>query len=561
MGKMKLNYTEYLRYTEMEAVLREFSMEHPDFCRLYSIGKSHEGRDLWIMELTNQATGPADEKPGYYIDGNHHAGEVTGSAVCLYTVDYLLANYDHDETVTRLLDNMVFYILPRVSTDGAEFYLSTPHMLRSSVREWVWPQSDNLEGLVPEDIDGDGHILTMRVRDDESGDWKISDKDPRLMVRRGPDEHAGAFYRVYPEGRIRGFDGVEVRLAPGKWGLDFNRNYPMHWKPEVGQRGAGPYPFSEPETRAVGEFLLAHKNIAGALSYHTSGGFILRPLCTEYDQKMPMHDLHAIKAIGERGKEITGYPCTSIFEGFTYDRNRPSVGSFIDFTYDYLGILCFATELWDINSQAGLPKRTMQELIQLTDKQREEDGVKLLKWNDEVLGGTGFINWHPFTHPELSAVEIGGWLPKTVRQNPPTKLLPEECRKNMLFSLSHALTLPKLVLSKLEVEALAGNIHKVKAVVENTGYLPTSGSLKAEMNRIADPVKVEIVLPEGGKLLQGKAQVELGHIPGRSGTALGSKRKVEWTIALPEPGVVIIQASAARAGTARLVTDVIGTRT
>ncbi len=555
MGSLKLDYTRYLTYAEIEAALREFAASHPDLCRMYSIGKSYEGRDLWMLELTNRDTGPADEKPGYYIDGNHHAGEVTGSAVCLHTIDYLLANYGEDATVTRLIDNIVFYVLPRVSPDGSELYLTTPYMLRSSVRAWTWPEPSNLDGLVPADLDGDGNILQMRVRDDETGDWKVSEQDPRLMVRRGPDDIQGAFYHVYPEGRIKGFDGVEVKMAPGKWGLDLNRNYPMHWKPETGVRGSGPYPFSESETRAVGDFFLSHKNIAGALSYHTSGGVILRPFCTEYDQKMAPHDLQVFKAIGERGKELTSYPCISIYEGFTFDKQRPSAGSWIDYTYDYLGIICYATELWDINAQAGLPKRGMLDLMQLTDKQREEDGLKLLKWNDEVLDGEGFVNWHCFEHPELGEVEIGGWLPKTVRQNAPGKLLPEECSKNLLFSLAHASTLPKLALPKAEVAAVAENTYRVTAVVENIGYLPTSGSVKAEQNGVADPVKVEVILPEGGKLLHGKAQIELGHLPGRSGGARASKRKVEWIVSLPNQTSVTIKASATRAGVVRRIVE------
>lgn len=549
MGEPMLKTIGYLKYAELEAVLRGFAQAYPDLCRLSSAGQSHQGRELWVLELTNQATGPAAEKPGYYLDGNHHAGEVTGSAVCLYTIDYLLANYGSCDQVTDLLDQTAFYVLPRVSPDGAELYLTSPYLLRSSVREWTFPEPTEWDGLQAGDIDGDGQILTMRLRDDELGDWKVSSRDARLLIKRGPNDRQGPFYRLFPEGRVADYDGYEIKPVPSKWGLDLNRNYPTHWRQSV--PGSGPYPFSEPETRAVGDFLLAHPNIAGALSYHTSGGVILRPFCTGADTTMPAPDLQAIKAIGRRGEELTKYPCISIYEGFTRDKTRPSAGSFIDFAYDYLGILCFATELWDINAQAGLPKRNLQELLNLSEQQQEEDGLKLLQWNDQALAGAGFVNWHPFEHPELGAVELGGWLPKLVRQNPPLPLLAEECAKNLHFSLVHAASLPRLVIAAAELQPLAGDTYRVTAVVENAGYLPTSGSSLAERNKLAKPVTVSLQLPEGAELLSGRLLQELGHLPGHGSNASAVKRKVEWLLRLPQSGEVTVVAASPRAGTAR----------
>ena len=78
------------------------------------------------MEITNKGTGPASEKPGLWIDGNTHSGEVTGSAVYLLTIGHLLSKYGEDEFVTDLLDKTTIYILPRVNTDGTEIFLTQP---------------------------------------------------------------------------------------------------------------------------------------------------------------------------------------------------------------------------------------------------------------------------------------------------------------------------------------------------------------------------------------------------------------------------------------------------
>src|SRR5690606_17461322 len=120
--------------------------------------------------------------------GNIHAGEITGCNVALYTADLLLHGYGSDNDITTLLDTRAFYIAPRVQPDGAELYLTTPITLRSSVREW--PEVDDDEGLTPDDINGDGLVVQMRVQD-PTGEWRVSEHDNRLMVKRRPDELTG----------------------------------------------------------------------------------------------------------------------------------------------------------------------------------------------------------------------------------------------------------------------------------------------------------------------------------------------------------------------------------
>src|SRR5258708_20052057 len=143
----------FYTYDVLTKLLHELVESHPQLAQIESIGKSLEGREIWLVTLTNKQTGPALEKPAYWIDGNTHAGEVTGSTVVLYTIWSYLTNYGSDETVTRLLDRSVLYILPRISVDGAERYMTTPYFLRSSIRPY--PYEDDRDGLYPEDINQD----------------------------------------------------------------------------------------------------------------------------------------------------------------------------------------------------------------------------------------------------------------------------------------------------------------------------------------------------------------------------------------------------------------------
>lgn len=505
---LTFTYDHYYTYEELTQALKTLAEKHPQLSKLTSIGVSPEGRHQWLMQLTDERTGMPESKPAYYIDGNHHAGEVTGAMVALHTIDYLLSESTQSD-VAKLLERYTFYVLPRVSPDGAETYLTTPDMLRSAPR--MYPEPELQPGLVPQDIDGNGHILQMRIKHPH-GEWKVSLQDPRLMVKRRPDEEEGTFYRIFNEGILHDWQGGEPEPAPAKWGLDLNRNYPCQWGVEAKQAGAGTYPLSEPETRAVAEFVLAHPNIGSASTLHTTGGVILRPPGIKPEKQAPKLDVSIFKAIGEMATEETGYPCINIYDEFFSDPNNFSSGAFDDWLYGHLGIPAYTIELWDLANRAGVkdlwPRRDK------TDKVIEEDNVKIMAWNDSTLGGKGFIDWTPFQHPQLGEVEIGGFLTKTVVQNCPHEFLLQECEKVTRFMLRHAKTLPRLVADELKVEKIDQQTWRVSLKLSNAGYLPTHLSQEAMNMKTIKETIVEI----SAKTVDGQpAKRKIGHLAGRAG--------------------------------------------
>jgi murein tripeptide amidase MpaA len=586
---LPLVFDHFYKYDEVVAFLNQAAHDYPGFAGLQSIGKSYEGRDIWCLTVTNHQTGPHHDKPAMYIDANIHAGEVTGTHVVLYTIKQLLETHGADPAATTLLDTRAFYFVPRVNPDGAELYLTTPTMLRSSVRPH--PDEEEKEGLRAEDINGDGVILQMRVVD-PTGPWKVSTKDARLMAPRAPDDFGGTYYRIFPEGRIYGETGQPavagaadpVKVARSRFGLDINRNFPANWA--LGQHGAGPYPLSEPETRALAEFILAHPNISVAQAYHTTGGVIYRPFCSKADDKMIASDLALFKTVGLRGEDFTSYKCIPASHG---GLGATRAGIFIDWVYEHRGILGYSTELWDLMGRAGADKK--KETRDKTPPELEDDQLKMLKWQDDNLEGKGFVNWTPFDHPQLGPVEIGGWLPKTVRQNaPPGKFLEEECRKNHLFTNAHALATPLLRVARTGSESLGGNVHRITAVVQNDGYLGTYGTQMALQTKMVKPVSVTLTFAvavkvaaaaakvaattaspaalaaagPAGEIIMGRAEEEIGHLDGRAAAAAGPygpggghggsgghERKVQWVVRAPAGTTVVITAMSERGGCAR----------
>lgn len=546
----------FYTYDVLSKRLHELVKSHPQLAQIESIGKSLEGREIWLVTLTNQKTGSAQEKPAYWIDGNTHAGEVTGSTVVLYTIWSYLTKYGSDETITRVLDRAAIYLLPRLSVDGAERYLTTPYSLRSSTRPY--PYEDEQDGLYPEDIDGDGQILKMRVKD-PNGAWKCSSKDPRIMRRREIDEEGGEYYHVLTEGLIRNYNGFTIPIAPRREGLDINRNYPFEWAPEGTQHGAGPYPLSEPETHAEAEFWRTHPNISGFLTYHTTSGVLLRSYSTRSDEEMLPEDLDVFKLLGERGTQITGYPNVSTYHGFRYHPKELTYGAMDDYAYDHFGWFGFTTELWDMPTTAGIGPR---DFIVWMRWHPEEDDVKLMKWNDEVMEGTAFQDWKPFDHPQLGPVEIGGWNYKLYEQNAPLSYLPELCEKHSRFTLSHASLCPYLSIRHLNVEQQGEELFRVVAVIENNGFLPTYTSKKALERKVVRPIEVELTLPEGVSVISGESKQQAGQLEGRSnkiwggfggagGSPTDNRCKVEWVIRGAQGSKVDLAVRSQRAGTVR----------
>ena len=389
-------FDHYYVYEELTQLLKELAADYPQLIKLSSICTTPENREVWACEITNFATGDVLTKPAYYVDGNHHAGEVTGSMAATHLIVTLVQKYGTDANITKLLDENAVYVIPRITPDGAETYLTSSEKLRSVNRPY--PFEKPAPGLHAKDMDGDGVIRMMRIAT-PNGVWKEHEKDPRVMVKRAPSKFGGTYYNIYPEGYIEDFDGVNIYPAEVKWGLDFNRNYPLGWFPENRQPGAGKYPLSNPENKAVADFVLAHPNICSAVTYHTSGGCYIYPPGTMPEKNADPRDMRMFREIGAMATEETGYGCFNIFDAFLTDTVNYSSGAFDDWMYSTQGIPTYTAELWDLQTRAGVPDvypRTEPK----TDKQLSEDMLRILKWIDEnvpmLKSGKPIKDWTEF---------------------------------------------------------------------------------------------------------------------------------------------------------------------
>ena len=556
-----IDFGEYFDYKTLSRHLTGLAAAYPNFASLESIEQSWRGRDIHCITLTNAATGSHERKPAFYIDGGIHAEEIATTQTAVYTIWYLLTNYGDDADVTWLLDNLAFYIIPRVNPDGAEISLKTAHHWCGNGR--YLPGEEQTRGLCQHDIDGDGLIVQMRI-EDPAGEWRVSEDDPRLMIQREPGEvKKGPYYRLYREGEIRGdWDGVNFEIEKPRDG-NLNRNFPAGWRPQFRQYGAGDTPLSEPEAKAVAVFILAHPNISGMQCYHTHGGLHLRPSLVAADSNLPRFDLAVYNRIGAMGTALTGYPLISVYEEFTTDPDQPRVGSLMQWTYDEFGIITFSTELWNPELAAGIEFPAKYQVR----ARSTEDEIKLPQYNDEHLGGAGFVDWREFDHPQLGKVEIGGWTHMYTFRNPPPaslaktapakQFLFDTIHNNCLFTLKHAMTAPILRIHAAEVERLADDLFKLSVVVANEGFLPTHLTQRALEHETAGQVEIELSA-DVAEIVMGAAKQSIGHLAGRDERTAtwspwmrqwsDSSAKVEWLLRATAGTSVTISASAQKAG-------------
>ena len=113
-----ITFDHYHTLAEIQEYLEAVTARHSDFAALLEIGTSRAGRPIWAVDVNNPATGPAEEKTAFYVDGNIHGGEVLGGEGALAFLDRLLAAYGDDPRITELVDTRAFYIVPIVNPDG-----------------------------------------------------------------------------------------------------------------------------------------------------------------------------------------------------------------------------------------------------------------------------------------------------------------------------------------------------------------------------------------------------------------------------------------------------------
>ena len=207
------DFSRFPRHAELTALLQAYAAARPDVVELRSIGKSHEGRDIWLLVLTRKATG-ADVGPSPRSGSTATSTRPSSRPAPRRCTTCTTCSPTRPPTtrLAHLLDTRVVYIVPRLNPDGAELALAdVPRFIRSSTRGYPFDEEPP-DGMTMEDVDGDGRVLYMRIPDPH-GTYRKHPQEPRLMIAREPGEIGGEYFRVIPEGTLKAWDGVRVNAS------------------------------------------------------------------------------------------------------------------------------------------------------------------------------------------------------------------------------------------------------------------------------------------------------------------------------------------------------------
>lgn len=507
----------YLPWTEIEEQLKAWANAFPELARVESIGRTKEGRELWVLTLGRD---PDRVRPSVWIDGNMHASELCGSSVALAIAEdvlalHLSASTQHVRELPAhsraVLENVLFHIMPRISPDGAEAVLNTARYVRSVPRD-ERPNKKHAH-FIASDLDGDGLSLLVRVPD-PTGEYVESKKEKNLLLPR-QIEDSGPFYKVYPEGLIANFDGTHIPSPHflGDNDTDLNRNFPYGWMPEPEQVGAGRYPLSEAESRAVVEYTSARPQLFAWLNLHTFGGVFIRPLGDKPDSKMNPVDLALFRQIGAWSEALTSYPMVSGFEEFTYEPDKPLHGDLSDYAYVQRGCIAYVCELWDLFRQIGNEKQ--KRFVDHYTHMTRDDLERLAAWDREKNKGRIVKEWRKFTHPQLGEVELGGLDSRVGLSNPPYEMLDEVCRAQSAAFLRVASLAPQLVIREVKQTRVSENITQLEITIQNDGYLPTNILASSKALPWNEGIYADFKCENGVALLSAAdARIEVGHLDG-----------------------------------------------
>lgn len=484
--KVEVAWNRYYDYKGYTAILQNLNKAYPNLSDLKSIGKSYEGKDIWVFTITNKGTGDHTTKPGMYIAGNIHANEIQATEVTLYTAWYLLENYNRNAWIKDLVDTRSFYIIPTQSPDSRDKFMYEANTANSP-RTGQVPRDDDGDGLTnedrPNDLNGDGHITMMRKKVEKGlGSWKISPDDDRLMVRCTQNEMC-EYEMLGQEGFDMDGDGRVNEDGDGSY--DPNRNWGWNWQPNYIQGGADRYPFNLPETKAVADFVKSHPNILGGQSYHNTGGMILRGPGAREDRVEPADEriFDYIGAIGER--QLPGYRYM-----ITWRDLYTVYGGETDWLYAGEGIMPFVNELW---AQYNMFRQNPQG-----GGGGGGGNTTLAEFDRLLLFGDAYVPWQEVDHPTFGKVEVGG-TKKYVGRMPPSFLLEEECHRNMAFTLHHAWHLPTIRIHSIETKSLGNGLTEVVANIVNDRSIPSRLAVDVR-NNITRPDWVSL---KGGTVISG----------------------------------------------------------
>jgi hypothetical protein len=556
-------FKNYRNHQEVQELLKSLQSSNPQKVALHHIAKSPGGRELTVIEIGAHLT----DGPAIFLGANFDGITPLATEGALRLAQYLLDPAQDN-------GNVKWFILPSGNPDAAQKFFANPRLSSTlNGMEINIDMDDQTSEDGYEDLNKDGYITVMR-RKVADGDHRISDEDPRLLVKADRAKGERGIYKVYTEGIDNDGDGLYNEDEPG--GINPGINFPhdfQHFSKE-----AGLWPGYSPETYGVMKFIYDHPEIVMTVNFGEANLLLDLPQEGKIDfdrekiriperlarqtglsaaQTYTMEEL--VQGLSSRfpDMEITENLVLSqlnlgpeknfrkndilLYESLskTYKEalkagnistsrmasEKPRGGSFELWSYFHLGVPSIALSLWEPEVKkdttaatpgtppAGKTGAAAQEKKPTTEKQ-------LLDFFDKQQI-KGFADWEPFTHPQLGEVEIGGFIP-FAGNTPPVELAETLLSSQIPFVASLSKKIPDISIAEEKVTELGAGVYRLEIFVENKGQLPYPTDM-GQRNQQPAPI-VLILEGKDVKILEGLSRTPIHHLAGNQ------VRKFSWLV-------------------------------
>ena len=109
----------YHNYNELTEFLENIATNHPEITNLFSVGQSVQGRELWVLEISDNP-GINEIEPEFKYIANMHGDETPGREFSLYLIEWLCNEYYTNPRASFLVNNTSIFIMPSMNPDGFE---------------------------------------------------------------------------------------------------------------------------------------------------------------------------------------------------------------------------------------------------------------------------------------------------------------------------------------------------------------------------------------------------------------------------------------------------------
>jgi len=563
---------------DLQQSLARLAGAHAGLVSVVAVGRSRAGRPIEGLRI--MAGERTSGRPGILVVADVDGPYVWTSTLALDEARALAEGYATDERVKKLLDSTTLYIVPRADPDAAEARFASPLFEQWATGTGVDNDRDGRAGEdPPADVNGDGFVTQIRVPDPE-GEWIEDPLDPRALVKADPKKGQRGKWKLWTEGRD--LDRDERVAEDAELDAIVNQNFPQGWR-ELDPR-AGRYATDEPPARALCDFILLHKDIALVVTYGAQDNLVEKPKTSgdgsARTKRLPADgtldadgDMYA--EIGKRYKKLTGSKAKG---------ENDARGSFQAWCELQRGLWCLNIAGWTMPLDEAAPKKEGEaekdkpaaepekpkaegekaeksekpekgdkaekgEKGEKGDKPEISDDVKRLRWIDAHKETARFIAWKPFQHPELGAVEIGGFAPYA-KIEPPEAERAELQKKQFEFLLGLGELVPRVVIPECTAKALSGGLWEVKAAVENHALLPLLSAAARRADSVR-PARVSLRLPKDAQLLAGNKEERLENLPGTNG-----RHEYRWLVHGAAPKSIGVEVETDHAGNAQAIPEV-----